>query len=162
MDEFKTLMGKARQVAKGSNPSEAWSRLREWAGSQGHPSAMKAAVFQFLELHGTRPEAISAIPDVLRSASALHLEGPERRNLIDLTERSCNSLELRLASNALPVSGNRPAPAFFLNPMKEGSADIYAPLAPTRDPEKLIQARDTILHVNIAIRRKVKEDEKRI
>ncbi len=162
MSELKNLMEKARTLAKGRDATEAWSRLKEWANSQDHPFAMKVAVFQFLELHATNPDAARIIPEVLHNAARLPLEKSERKNLSAMADRALKAHELNLrASRPIPISGDMPAPVFFLNPMKSREADIYAPLSPSRDAEHLIAARDTLIHINDKIIKKVKQDGQR-
>ncbi len=162
MSELKNLMEKARNLAKGRDSMEAWSRLKGWANSHDHPFAMKAAVFQFLELHATDPDAVRIIPEVLQNATRLPLEKAERQDLSALADRALKTQELNLrASRHLPVSEDRPAPILFLNPMKAREADIYTPLTPSRDAEHLIAARDTLIHVNDKILKKVKQDGQR-
>ncbi len=161
MSEIKSLADKARSIAKGGSSKDAWSKLKAWAGSENHPFAMKAAVMQFLDAHGTSPDAVAILPEVLHTASKLPFEESERKTLIDMTDRAFKSLELNTASaRQLPLSGNRPAPILSLNPMKGGSSDIYAPIHQSRDVTGLIEARNTLFHVNDHLLKKVKKDER--
>jgi len=161
MSEIKSLADKAKSIAKGGSSKDAWSKLKQWASSENHPFAMKAAVLQFLDAHGTSPDAVAILPEVLHTASKLPFEGSERKTLIDMTDRAFKSLELNTASaRQLPVSGNRPAPILSLNPLESQSPDIYAPLHHSRDVESLIEARNTLFHVNDHLLKKVKKDER--
>jgi hypothetical protein len=161
MTEIKSLLEKADSVAKGVGPADAWSRMREWASKEQHPFAMKAAVFRFLEIHGTKPEAASVIPEVLHTASAMHFEKVEKKTLIDLSEKSFRALELNMQrDHMLPVSNNRPEPTLFLNPYQERKSDIYAPVKMSKDVNHMINARDTIFNVNEAVIKKVKPNGK--
>ncbi|MBU0527839.1 hypothetical protein KKE92_05125 [Candidatus Micrarchaeota archaeon] len=161
MSEIKSLADNARSIAKSGSSKDAWSKLKTWAGSQNHPSAMKVAVMQFLEAHGTSPDAVAVLPEVLRTASRIPFEGDERKTLIDMTDRAFKSIELNTASaRQLPISDNRPAPILSLNPMKQGSSDIYAPVHHSKDVASLIEARNTLFHVNDHLLKKVKKDER--
>lgn len=160
MTEIKSLLERAASLAREKGPADAWPAMWAWAEKEQHPFAMKAAVFQFLEIHGTKPEAASIVPQVLHTASSMHLESSERERLVGLSNRVFRSLELNLRKEHLvPISNERPAPAFFLNPYEARKADIYAPAVPSRDVMHMISARDTIFNVNQAIR-KVKNDGK--
>lgn len=161
MTEIKSLMDKADSLAKAAGPAEAWPKLMEWAGKENHPFAMKAAVFRFLEIHGTKPEAAAVLPRVLHTASAMHFEKAERKNLIELSEKAFSALEMDLRrDHLLPVSNNKPEPALFLNPYQDKRSDIYAPTRMSRDVGHMIDARDTIFSVNEAVIRKVKPNGK--
>jgi hypothetical protein len=161
MTEIKSLLEKAGSLAREAGPADAWPRMREWAEKEHHPFALKAAVFRFMEIHGTKPEAASVIPQVLHAASAMHFDKVERKTILDLSERSFRALELNLRKDhMLPVSNERPAPALFLNPYAEKRPDIYAPVKMSRDINQMITARDTIFNINQSLARKVRADGK--
>ncbi len=161
MTEIKSLLEKAGSLAKGAGPADAWSKMQEWAQKEKHPFAMKAAVFRFLEIHGTKPEAAAILPQVLNTASGMDFDKDERKSLINLSEKAFRALELDARKeHVLPVSNNRPAPALFLNPYQERKSDIYAPTQMSRDLNHMIDARDTIFHVNQAVLKKVKPNGK--
>jgi hypothetical protein len=161
MTEIKSLLEKAGFLAKGAAPADAWSKMQEWAQKENNPFAMKAAVFRFLEIHGTKPEAASIIPEVLHRASAMHFEKVEKKTLIGLSEKAFRALESNMQrEHMLPVSNNRPEPLLFLNPHQERKMDIYSPVKMSRDVNHLINARDTIFNVNEAVIKKVKPNGK--
>ncbi len=162
MTEIKSLLEKAGSVAKGTGPADAWSKMRDWAEKENHPFAMKAAVLRFLEIHGTKPEAASILPEVLHTASAMHFDKVEKKTILDLSDKAFRALELnaRKDQSLLPVSNNRPAPALFLNPYQEKKSDIYAPTRMSLGTEHMINARDTIFNVNESVIKKVKPNGK--
>jgi hypothetical protein len=162
MTEIKSLLEKASSLGREGGPAEAWTKLRSWAEKESHPFAMKAAVFQFLEIHGTKPEAASIVPEVLHTAATMHLEPHEKKNLISLSDRAFRALEFNVRKDhlSLPVENNRPAPALTMNPYSDKRSDIYAPVTPSRDINHLIDARDTIYHVNEGVIKKVKPNER--
>ena len=145
--ELKAIIDHARSLAKEKDSKEAWSRLKTWASSESHPYAMKAAIFQFLEAHATDPSAVSLLPEVLHSATALPLAAGERTDLIKLTDKAFNT------AAKLGPSVERPVPKLTISAIEEQKKLIYSPLAMSKDVEQLIQARDAIFHVNDSMKR---------
>jgi len=105
MDQARSLAGGVRE------PYVAWSHLKRWATGKG-PSAMKAAMVSFLEQHGSKPEAATVIPEIIKSASMM--PPPERKAIMESANMHYSSMarfgQLPVPSRnmKLPVSGNRP------------------------------------------------------
>ena len=160
----KRLREEARSFASDKKgPREVWSALKSWASDRG-PVAVKAAVFEFLERYGTRPEAVPVFPEVLQQASEISpsLKGKERKHLVELADCASltakGGLALQPAINPktdrllnMPVSGSRPDPSLFFRPAetpKLPQLGNVGPLVPSSDINQLIKARDAMLHVN--------------
>lgn len=161
-DNSRAIWDEAQRIAKsGKNPHEIWTELKQWAYSVDDPLAMKAAVFTFLSKQGTNSEAAPLLIEVMRDASHISptLPEDERKRLSELADRSITALkssyvkpslvDVKELSTDLPVSGNRPAISFSINPKQEKKdLGIYAPITPSRDDEHLLKARDTMLNIN--------------
>jgi|GEM_PF-3134920 len=155
----KDIWDKAGEIAKSRKSAlEIWAELKSWAASEEEPAAMKAAIFEFLALHGTNPEAAPLLPEIFRDAAHISSSLPkkEKELLTELADRaslalkfSCNNpiaLNPREPGLNMPLARNRPSLALSLEP----SADsvIFTPLIPTLSPDELIKSRDTLLKVN--------------
>ncbi|MBU0531989.1 hypothetical protein KKB44_00685 [Candidatus Micrarchaeota archaeon] len=150
----KEIWLKAGKIAKsGKTTYEVWTELKSWAIKANDPLAMKAAVFEFLAVHGTRPEAAPLLPEIMRDAAHISptLPEEEKKRLIELTNnvslalKAPPTLMLEPIKPTLPVAGNRPAPILSFNLNQE---NILTPLTPATDIDGLIKARDTLLKVN--------------
>lgn len=155
----KDMWKKAEEIAKSRKSAlEIWTELKSWAVKEKEPVAMKAAIFEFLALHGTNPEAAPLLPEIFRDASHISSSLPkkEKELLIELADKA--SLALKFSYNSpialnptevgtnMPLARNRPSLMLSLQP--SGDSVIFTPLIPTLGPEGLIRARDTMLSVN--------------
>lgn len=155
----KDIWDKAGEIAKSrKSPIEIWTELKSWAVKEKEPAAMKAALFEFLALHGTNPEAAPLLPEIFRNAAHISSSLPkeEKKLLVGLADRA--SLALKFSYNSpialnprepglnMPLARERPSLAISLEPSSDSV--IFTPLIPTLSPHELIKSRDTMLRVN--------------
>ena len=131
------------------NPKENWEKLR--SDAKNDPLKLKKAVFAFMDKYARNPDAVSIIPEILKTASHLQLSPDEKSKLLISATETQNAL---LPGLILPLKGNRPELSIQLNPFENKEMDIYTPLIPSNDVNHLLVARETMLHI-----KKVKKDE---
>jgi hypothetical protein len=146
-------------MAKSSqDPHEVWTELKVWSVSQKDPVAAKAAIFEFLAVHGTNPHAAPLLPEIFRDASYISagLPADEKKVLVELADRAFSALKMsyntpselnpRKLDTNVPVKRGKPELALHFS--RDGDSGIFAPLAPTADVHGLMKTRDTLLKVN--------------
>ena len=132
------------------DPKKTWEKMK--SDAKDDPIKLKSSVFRFMDQHARNPNAISMMPEVLKTATTLQLSRDERTKLARAATAAQDSLLPRFE---LPVKGKRPDTATSLNPYDKRVMDIYTPLTPSHSIESYVMARDTLMHV-----KKVKQDER--
>lgn len=124
MNDPSILRKQAHAIASSGKPSSTvLSELKHWA-SQNGPVAHKLAIIEFITLHGSSPEAVTLMPELMRTAS--HTNSPvERKELLLIANNLRSSFGGR--SGALGMQSNRP------------SAQVQLP---PRDPRSFISSGD--------------------
>jgi hypothetical protein len=155
----KDIWRKAGTIAKGrKDPHEVWTELKAWSIREKDPVAAKAAIFEFLAVHGTNPNAAALLPEVFRDAAHISsgLPADEKRVLTELADQAFSALRMSYEGSSrlnprkldMNVPVRKGKPELSLHFSRDGDRGIFSPLAPTIDADGLIRARDTMLRVN--------------
>ena len=132
------------------DPKKTWEKIK--ADAKDDPVKLKTSIFEFMGEHARNPDAISIMPEVLKTATHLQLSRDERTKIATAATASQNLLLPRFE---LPAKGKRPDVALNMNPYEKRIMDIYTPLNPSHNIEGFVMARDTMMHI-----KKVKNDER--
>lgn len=133
------LRQEAHSVAiRSEEPFVAWSELKRWSLGKGQ-AGTKAALMEFMEQHGRKPESAAILPEIARMASMMH--EPDRREMLELTHRWF-SVSAGFERAVSPIS--RAIGSIF--PAKKAQ-EKQVP-APHPDITRMMEQRDIIFHVN--------------